>query len=150
MPGPAPRSLTEPELSKILEDGRFGTLASVRSTGHPHLSTVLYHWSSAERLLRVSTTQDRLKPRHYRADPHAALHVGRDDFTFAVAEGEAEVTPPSTSPGDAVGSELLAVARQFVADGAEEEFYAEMVAERRVVIRIKVTRLYGTALDGAV
>ncbi|MEU6392878.1 TIGR03618 family F420-dependent PPOX class oxidoreductase [Streptomyces sp. NPDC046939] len=148
MPGPAPRSLTEPELSEILEEGGFGTLASVRSTGHPHLSTVLYHWSPAERLLRVSTTQDRLKPRHYRADPHAALHVRRDDFAFAVAEGEAEVTAPSTTPGDTVGRELLTMARQFVEEGAEEEFYAEMVAERRVVLRIAVTRLYGTALDG--
>ncbi|MET9494419.1 TIGR03618 family F420-dependent PPOX class oxidoreductase [Streptomyces sp. NPDC006552] len=149
MSGPAPRSLTEPELRQILEDGRFATLASVRRTGHPHLSTVLYHWSPADALVRVSTTEGRLKPRQYRADPHAALHVRRDDFTFAVAEGEAEVTEPSTAPGDAVGRELLAVAREFVRAGAEEEFFAEMVAERRVVIRIKVARLYGTALDGA-
>ncbi|MEU6845962.1 TIGR03618 family F420-dependent PPOX class oxidoreductase [Streptomyces sp. NPDC046716] len=148
MAGPAPRSLTDAELRKILEEGRFGVLASVRGTGHPHLSTVLYHWSPDERVLRVSTTEGRLKPRQFRADPHAALHVRQGDFAFAVAEGEAQVTEPSGTPGDAVGRELLEVAREFVKEGEEEAFFAEMVDERRVVIRIGVARLYGTALDG--
>ncbi|MFI7342351.1 TIGR03618 family F420-dependent PPOX class oxidoreductase [Streptomyces sp. NPDC050085] len=147
MSGPAPRSLTESELQLILEEGTFGTLASVRATGHPHLATVLYRWSPDERTLRISTTEGRLKPGHFRADPHAALHVRRDDFAFAVAEGEAEVSAPSAEPGDAVGRELLAMAGEFVPEGGEEAFLAEMVDERRVVIRIKVARLYGTALD---
>ncbi|MFI6880559.1 TIGR03618 family F420-dependent PPOX class oxidoreductase [Streptomyces sp. NPDC050400] len=149
MAGPAPRSLSEQELQQILTEGKFGVLASVRATGHPHLSTVLYRWSQDDRTLRISTTEDRLKPRHFRADPHAALHVRRDDWAFAVAEGEAEVTAPSIEAGDAVGRELLDMAREFVAEGAEEAFLAEAVAERRVVIRIKVARLYGTALDVA-
>ncbi|MEV1020508.1 TIGR03618 family F420-dependent PPOX class oxidoreductase [Streptomyces sp. NPDC050264] len=147
MSGPAPRTLTEPELQRILREGKFGTLAGVRSTGHPHLSTVLYDWNPDERVLRISTTEGRLKPRQYRADPHAALHVRRDDFAFAVAEGEAEVVGPGAEPGDASGRELLDVAREFVEAGAEEAFFTEMVAERRVVIRINVARLYGTALD---
>ncbi|MFD8571040.1 TIGR03618 family F420-dependent PPOX class oxidoreductase [Streptomyces sp. NPDC059639] len=147
MAGPAPRSLTALELQKILDEGTFGTLASVRGTGHPHLSTVLYHWNASESLLRISTTEGRLKPRQFRADPHAALHVRRDDLAFAVAEGEAEVTAPSSAAGDAVGRELLRVSRDFVETGGEEAFFAEMVDERRVIIRIKVTRLYGTALE---
>ncbi|MFJ8827359.1 TIGR03618 family F420-dependent PPOX class oxidoreductase [Streptomyces sp. NPDC102467] len=147
MSGPAPRPLTQPELQQILEEGKFGILASVRSTGHPHLATVLYDWSPDRRVLRISTTEGRLKPRQYRADPHAALHVRRDDFAFAVAEGEAEVVGPSVEPGDAAGRELLDVAREFVDEGAEDAFFAEMVAERRVVIRINVARLYGTVLD---
>ncbi|WP_372343784.1 TIGR03618 family F420-dependent PPOX class oxidoreductase [Streptomyces sp. KL116D] len=149
MAGPAPRSLSEQELQQILKEGKFGVLASVRATGHPHLSTVLYHWSQGDRTLRISTTEDRLKPRQFRADPHAALHVRRDDWAFAVAEGEAEVTAPTVEAGDAVGRELLDMAREFVDEGAEDAFLAEAVAERRVVIRIKVTRLYGTALDVA-
>ncbi|MBO1337482.1 TIGR03618 family F420-dependent PPOX class oxidoreductase [Streptomyces sp. VRA16 Mangrove soil] len=147
MSGPAPRVLTDPELQQILEEGKFGILASVRRSGHPHLSTVLYRWDSAERVLRVSTTADRLKPRHFRADPHAALHVRRDDFAYAVVEGEAEVSAPTVEPGDAVGLELLAMAREFVPAGGEEAFLAEVVEERRVVLRIKAARLYGTALD---
>ncbi|MFG3102887.1 TIGR03618 family F420-dependent PPOX class oxidoreductase [Streptomyces sp. NPDC048182] len=148
MPGPAPRVLTDPELDTLLRAEQFGVLASVRRTGHPHLATVLYRWDPAERVIRISSTRDRLKPRHLRADPHAALHVARDVWTYAVAEGEAEVSEPTVEPGDAVGRELLAMAAAAGAPVADEAaFLAEAVAEQRVVLRLKVSRLYGTALD---
>ncbi|MET9515958.1 pyridoxamine 5'-phosphate oxidase family protein [Streptomyces sp. NPDC002994] len=118
--GPAPRVLTDEELSQLMRRQQFGVLASVRSTGHPHLSTVLYDWNPEERVLRVSSTADRLKVRQLRRDPHTSLHVsGPDVWSFAVAEGEAEIVDP---PG-------------------------EKAPDRRVVIQIKVSRLYGTALD---
>ncbi|MFH8736952.1 MULTISPECIES: PPOX class F420-dependent oxidoreductase [unclassified Streptomyces] len=146
--GPAPRILTDEELQLLLSRSRFGTLASVRRTGHPHLSTVLYHWSPEERVVRVSTTADRLKARLLRSDPHAALHVsGPDVWSFAVAEGEAEVSEVTASPGDAVGRELLAMTPGFDNPEQETEFLAQLVEERRVVIRLRVCRLYGTALD---
>ncbi|MFF1394717.1 TIGR03618 family F420-dependent PPOX class oxidoreductase [Streptomyces sp. NPDC058287] len=146
--GPAPRVLTDEEIHLLLSRGRFGTLASVRSTGHPHLSTVLYHWNPEERVVRVSTTTDRLKARQLRSDPHAALHVtGPDMWSFAVAEGEAEVSDVTAAPGDAVGRELLAMTPGFDDPEQEAEFLAQLVEERRVVIRLRVTRLYGTALD---
>ncbi|MFF1355707.1 PPOX class F420-dependent oxidoreductase [Streptomyces sp. NPDC058297] len=146
--GPAPRILTDKELQLLLSRSQFGTLASVRRTGHPHLSTVLYHWSPEERVVRVSTTADRLKARHLRSDPHAALHVsGPDVWSFAVAEGEAEVSGVTASPGDAVGRELLAMTPGFDDPGQEAEFLAQLVEEGRVVIRLRVSRLYGTALD---
>lgn len=72
---PAPQVLTQEELFRLLRDQQFGVLASIRPSGHPHLSTVLYHWSPKERVLRISTTADRLKVRQLRRDPHAALHV---------------------------------------------------------------------------
>lgn len=147
-PGPGPRVLTDEELSALLSEQQFGTLASVRRTGHPHLSTVLYHWSPEERVLRVSSTADRLKVRQLRHDPHAALHVqGPDVWSFAVAEGEAEVSAQTTEPGDAIGRELLALTPGFDDPAAERAFLGQLVAERRVVIRLRVARLYGTALD---
>ncbi|WP_079041967.1 pyridoxamine 5'-phosphate oxidase family protein [Streptomyces aureus] len=124
--GPAPRALTDQELSRLLGGQRFGVLASVRSTGHPHLSTVLYDWNAEERVLRVSSTADRLKVRQLRRDPHASLHVsGPDVWSFAVAEGEAEIVDPAAraAPGE------------------------QALPDRRVVILLKVSRLYGTALD---
>nr|WP_308299221.1 TIGR03618 family F420-dependent PPOX class oxidoreductase [Streptomyces sp. CL12-4] len=91
-----PRALTDQELSRLLGGQRFGVLASVRSSGHPHLSTVLYDWDAEERVLRVSSTADRLKVRQLRRDPHASLHVnGPDVWSFAVAEGEAEIVDPA-------------------------------------------------------
>ncbi|WP_328837985.1 pyridoxamine 5'-phosphate oxidase family protein [Streptomyces europaeiscabiei] len=124
--GPAPRVLSDQELSQLLRQQRFGVLASLRSTGHPHLSTVLYDWNSEERVLRVSSTADRLKVRQLRRDPHTSLHVsGPDVWSFAVAEGEAEIVDPAD--GAAPGEQPL--------------------PDRRVVILIRVSRLYGTALD---
>ncbi|MFE2125207.1 pyridoxamine 5'-phosphate oxidase family protein [Streptomyces amritsarensis] len=124
--GPAPRVLTDQELSQLLSRQQFGVLASVRSTGHPHLSTVLYDWNAEERVLRVSSTADRLKVRQLRRDPHASLHVsGPDVWSFGVAEGEAEIADP--------------------ADGAAPGEHP--LPDRRVTILLRVTRLYGTALD---
>ncbi|WP_433435081.1 pyridoxamine 5'-phosphate oxidase family protein [Nonomuraea sp. CA-141351] len=135
--GPAPRSLTEEELVRLLGEQQFGVLATVKRSGHPAMSTVLYRWDPAERVIRISTTADRLKARQVRNDPHVALHVsGPDVWSFAVAEGEAEVSGSS--------EELLA----FAGDQADPAAYLEQqVGEGRVVIRIKVSRLYGTALD---
>ncbi|MFD0063759.1 pyridoxamine 5'-phosphate oxidase family protein [Streptomyces sp. NPDC056690] len=146
--GPAPRVLTDEELHLLLDRGRFGTPASVRRTGHPHLSTVLHHWSPGERVLRFSTTADRLKTRQLRSDPRAAPHVsGPDMWSFAVAEGEAEVSDVTAAPGDDVGRELLAMTAGFDDPAQKAEFLGRQVGESRVVIRLRVTRLYGTALD---
>ncbi len=63
-----------------------------------------------------------------------------------VAEGDVEVSPISTEPGDATGRELLAIFPQADAT-AEAAFLAEQVAEQRVVMRLHVTRLYGDIIE---
>ncbi|MFF2378035.1 TIGR03618 family F420-dependent PPOX class oxidoreductase [Streptomyces xiamenensis] len=145
---PGPRPLTDDALSALLAAQRFGTVATVRRSGHPHLTTMLYHWDPAARVVRISTTADRAKPGHIRRDPHAALHVpGGDVWSFAVAEGEAEVSEITTTPGDAVGRELLGMLPADMRPADESAFLEQQVAERRVVIRLHVQRLYGTALE---
>lgn len=112
------------------------------------MTTLLYDWDPDARVVRFSTTVDRVKVAHLRRDPRAAVHVRGDDvWSFAVAEGEAEVSDVSTAPGDAVGRELLAMVPGAAKPEDEGAFLEQMVAERRVVIRLKVNRLYGTALD---
>ncbi|MFE1237501.1 pyridoxamine 5'-phosphate oxidase family protein [Streptomyces tendae] len=146
--GPAPRPLSDEALSALLGKQQFGTLATVKRSGHPHLTTMLYSWDPESRTVRFSTTADRVKVGHLRRNPRAALHVqGGDVWSFAVAEGEAEVSESTTAPGDAVGLELLAMVPQAAKPEDEEAFLEQLVAERRVVIRLKVDRLYGTALD---
>ncbi|QJT02924.1 TIGR03618 family F420-dependent PPOX class oxidoreductase [Streptomyces asoensis] len=146
--GPAPRTLSDEALSELLGRQRFGTLATVRRTGHPHLTTMVYSWDADARIVRFSTTVDRIKVQHLRRDPHAALHVPGDDvWSFAVAEGEAEVSGVTTVPGDAVGRELLGMIPADARPEDEDAFLEQQVAERRVVLRLKVDRLYGTALD---
>jgi len=68
-------------------------------------------------------------------------------WSFAVAEGEAEVSETTTVPGDAVGRELLGLIPPAAKPEHEDAFLEELVAERRVVIRLKADRLYGTGLD---
>ncbi|WP_395364697.1 PPOX class F420-dependent oxidoreductase [Streptomyces sp. YH02] len=146
--GPAPRVLSDDELSALLSTQQFGTLATNKSSGHPHLTTMLYSWDPEARVVRFSTTADRVKAKQLRRDPRAAVHVpGGDVWSFAVAEGEAEVSETTTTPGDATGRELLAMIPQAAKPEDENAFLEQLVAERRVVIRLKVTRLYGTALD---
>ncbi|MET9929587.1 MULTISPECIES: TIGR03618 family F420-dependent PPOX class oxidoreductase [unclassified Streptomyces] len=135
-------------LSELLGTQRFGTLATNRSSGPPHLTTMLHSWDAGERVVRFCTTADRVKVEQLQRDPRASAHVpGGDVWSFAVAEGEAEVSGVTTAPGDAVGRELLAMIPQAARPEDEDAFLSQLVAERRVVIRLKVSRLYGTALD---
>ncbi|NUS56432.1 MAG: TIGR03618 family F420-dependent PPOX class oxidoreductase [Streptomycetaceae bacterium] len=116
--GPAPRPLTDAEAVELLGAHQFGVLATVKRSGHPVLSTVLYRWDPADRVIRISTTSDRLKTKHIRNNPLVALHVsGPDVWSFATAEGEAEIIADPESGPD------------------------------RVLITLTVARLYGTALD---
>ncbi|KFK87213.1 pyridoxamine 5'-phosphate oxidase [Streptomyces sp. JS01] len=145
---PGPRALSDEALSGLLARQQFGTLATNKRSGHPHLTTMVYSWDPEARIVRFSTTADRVKTKHLRRDPRAALHVpGGDVWSFAVAEGEAEVSGSTTEPGDAVGRELLGMIPEAGRPEDEAAFFEELVAERRVVIRLKVDRLYGTALD---
>ena len=147
-PTPAPRALSDQALSDLLGSQRYGTLATVRRSGHPHLTTVLYHWDPHARIARFASTADRAKVRHLRRNPRATLHVtGGDVWSFACAEGEAEVSETISVPGDAVGRELLSLLGDGVDPADEDAFLAQLVAERRVVIRLHAHRLYGTALD---
>ncbi|RVX43431.1 PPOX class probable F420-dependent enzyme [Nonomuraea polychroma] len=142
--GTGPRSLTDEEMSQLLAQQRFGALATNQSSGHPHLSTVLYTWDPRQRVVRISTIADRLKVRDLHKDPLCALYVTSNDFwSYAVAEGEAELSPVTTEPGDEVGMELLAMQTALTDEVA---FLQQMVTDRRLVIRLRASRLYGTAL----
>lgn len=135
-------------LSELLSTQQFGTLATNKRGGRPHLTTVLYDWDAEARIVRFSTTADHVKVKQLRRDPRAAVHVpGGDVWSFAVAEGGAEVSDITTTPGDALGRELLAVVSEAAKPQDEAAFLEQLVAERRMVIRPKVSRLYGTALD---
>lgn len=146
--GPPPRKLSDEALSDLLSGNTFGTLATVKRNGSPHLTTMIYGWDPAERTVRFFTTADRIKVKHVRHDPHAALHVpGPDVWSFAVAEGTAEVSDISREAGDAVGHEIWEMLPEQMRPADKNAFFVSMVEERRVVIRLHVTRLYGAVLD---
>jgi PPOX class probable F420-dependent enzyme len=91
-------------------------LATVARDGRPQLSNVLYVPDAESRLVRMSTTADRLKARNLARDPRAALHVsGRDFWHYALAEGGVTLSAVASSPGDDACRELLAVRAAFTA-----------------------------------
>jgi PPOX class probable F420-dependent enzyme len=145
--GPPARVFTEAEIIEVISGNKLGILATVKRDGHPHLSNMIYTWDAGERALLMSTTATRIKVRHLKANPNAALHVpGPDFFTYVVAEGEAEVSEASTTPGDAVGQLLLPLSAE-VTDDNREAFFKQMVIDQRVLVTLRVSKLYGMTID---
>ena len=144
---PPKRRLRGDELLDHIGGRTLGVLATVSADGYPHLSTVIYAWDPDARLIRISTRANRAKAKNAARDPHAALFVeGPDTWSFVVAEGDVELSPQSTEPGDDTGRELLGIFPQDDAT-AEADFLAEQVAEQRVVIRLRANRLYGDIIE---
>ncbi len=142
--GPPPRVFAETEAYERLAAGKFGTLATIKADGHPHLSTMIYTWDPDRRVILMSTTQPRVKVRHIQANPRTALHVpGPDAFSYVTAEGEAEVSAVTTSPGDEVGRALA----PLYGDVDQDALFKQLVLDRRVLITLRVTKVYGMAIE---
>jgi PPOX class probable F420-dependent enzyme len=134
----------ETELWDLIASRREGLLATIKRGGLPQLSNVLYLPEPDGRTVRISTTADRLKARVLARDPRAVLHVTGDDFwAYAVAEGQATLTPTAADPGDEACRELLEVHTAFYGSQDEAAFFTEMIGRRRLVIRLDLTRVYG-------
>lgn len=145
--GAPPTRLSAETLERFLGANRLGALGTIKRDGHPHLSTVAYRWDPATRMISIGSTADRVKVRQLTRDPRAALYVSSaDQLTFAVAEGAAEISPVSTTPGDATGREMLSMFPEFDNPEDEATFLANMVEDKRLVIRLHVSKLYGDTL----
>jgi PPOX class probable F420-dependent enzyme len=132
----------------IVAGSSQGVLATVKQDGHPQLSNIYYLWDPDTRVARITTTADRLKARVLRRHPAAALYVsGSHFYAWAVAEGDAEVSDATTEPGDAVARELLPLYEAFAGPQDEDTLFRRLIEERRLVIRLRVTRVYGMALE---
>lgn len=138
----------EQQLLDVIEASKQGILAVVKRDGFPHLSNVLYVWDAESRTARISTKADRVKGRVLRRDPHAALHVSGGHFwSFAVAEGEVETSAVAEEPGDDAVRELTEV-HSVVMGPPEDEAaaVASLIEERRIVVRLRATRVYGLVM----
>ena len=133
-------------LRTLVADHAMGVLVALKRDGRPQLSNIAYDFDGE--VARISVTAERAKTKNLQRDPRASLHVTTPDFwLWAVAEGTAELSALTTEPGDAVGRELLALhdAVQKRAHPDPDEFFAAMVSDRRLVVRLRVERLYGQA-----
>jgi PPOX class probable F420-dependent enzyme len=129
--------------------GQQAVLATIRRDGAPQLSNVLYVADPATRVVRISTKTDTVKVAHLRRDPRAVLHVTGDDFwAYAVAEGPATLSDVATTAGDAAVEELRQIHSVFYGPQTDAEFDATIIAQRRVVVRVRVQRMYGLITTG--
>ena len=139
--------MTDDALTRLLADTHHGILVTLRPNGRPQLSNVSHTYDPETRLVRVSVTDTRVKVRNVRRDPRASVHVtSRDFWRWAVGDGIAELTPVATDPGDATVEELIEIYRAIAGEHPDwDDFRRAMVADRRLVLRLRVDRIYGTA-----
>jgi PPOX class probable F420-dependent enzyme len=135
------------DIEKALQAARNrnqSVLTTIKRDGKPQLSNVL-HAVGDDGVIRISTTADRAKYANMRRNPWAALHVdGADFWSYAVLEGDVELSDVAAAPDDATVEELVGLYRSLQGEHEDwDDYRAAMVAERRVVVRIRPTHAYG-------
>ncbi|MGH9190016.1 MAG: PPOX class F420-dependent oxidoreductase [Acidimicrobiales bacterium] len=139
------------ELTRALQlasDRKLGTLVTLKRDGRPQLSNIMY--GVRDGIVRISVADTRAKTRNLRRDPRASLYVGRPDgWAYLVLEGDAELTPVATAPDDAVVDELVEMYRSLQGEHPDwDEFRQAMVAEQRLVLRLRPNHAYGMWPEG--
>ncbi len=135
------------ELSDALDyvrERRQGVIVAIKSDGRPQLSNVVYGVDD-DGTIRISATADRAKTKNLQRDPRASLHVTDDQFgTYCVIEGDVEVTPVTTEPGDATSDALVAYYRTLAGEHPDwDEYRQAMIDEGRLMLLLRPTRAYG-------
>ncbi len=132
-------------LVDLIAGGHNGVLATLKSDGRPQLSNVNYAFGKDDGVVRVSITADRAKYRNLLRDPRVSLQVSAPDFwAYAVAEGLAQLSPVAADPRDRTVAELIELFRDVQGEHPDwEDYRRAMVADRRVLLRLAVARVYG-------
>lgn len=132
----------------LLAQSRLGALATIKADGRPQLSPVMPYYDRAAGVIYVSTAEGLAKIANLRRDPRASLQViSADGRSWATAEGTTELIGPGSDPQ---GPEAQALVDYYRAAAGEHpdwaEYRAVMVASRRVLITMTVTRVYGASI----
>lgn len=135
------------ELSEALayvRERRQGVIVAVKSDGRPQLSNVVYAVDD-DGTIRISATANRAKTKNLQRDRRGSLHVTDDSFgTYCVIEGDVEVTPVTTEPGDATSDALVSYYRSLGGEHPDwDEYRQAMIDEGRLMLLLRPTRAYG-------
>ena len=139
------RHVLDEKLLALIGGNSLGVLATIKRDGRPQLSNVSYHFDPRSLTIQVSITEPRAKTRNLRRDPRASIHVSSDDgWSYAVAEGDATLTPPAASPDDDTVEALIALYRNIAGEHPDWDGYRRaMVDDRRVVMTLPISHVYG-------
>ncbi|MFZ0833764.1 MAG: PPOX class F420-dependent oxidoreductase [Mycobacterium sp.] len=140
----APQAFDD-KLLAVISGNSLGVLATIKRDGRPQLSNVSYHFDPRRAVIEVSITEPRAKTRNLRRDPRASIHVSADDgWSYAVAEGTAELSPPAADPHDDTVEALIALYRNIAGEHPDwDDYRRAMVTDRRVLMRMPISHLYG-------
>ncbi|MGE0218599.1 PPOX class F420-dependent oxidoreductase [Mycolicibacterium sp.] len=139
------RDVFDDKLLAVIAGNSLGVLATIKRDGRPQLSNVSYYFDPRALTISVSITEPRAKTRNLRRDPRAALHVSSDDgWAYAVAEGDAILTPPAADPGDDTVEGLIALYRNIAGEHPDwDDYRRAMVDDRRVLMTLPIAHVYG-------
>ena len=139
------RHVFDDKLLAVITGNSLGILATIKRDGRPQLSNVTYHFDPRTLSIDVSVTEPRAKTRNLRRDPRASVLVSLEDgWSYAVAEGDAVLSPPAAAPDDDTVESLIALYRQVAGEHPDwDEYRQAMVLDRRVLLRLPISHLYG-------
>lgn len=139
------RHVFDEKLLAVITGNSLGILATIKRDGRPQLSLVAYHFDPRVLSIEASVTETRAKTRNLRRDPRASLMVSSEDgWSYAVAEGDAVLSPLAAAPDDDTVEALITLYRSVAGEHPDwDEFRRAMVVERRVLLRLPISHLYG-------
>ena len=132
----------------LLAESRIGVLATIKANGLPQLSPVTPFYDRDAETILVSMTEGRAKTANLRRDPRAALEVtSADGWSWATAEGDATLIGPGTDPNGPEVEALVDYYRRAAGEHPDwDDYRSVMVSDRRVLLKLAVTHVYGTRL----
>lgn len=138
----------DPALLTLAASRNLGTLAAIKKDGRPQLSMVNFALDRGGPTVRVSVVDGRAKVANLLRDPRASLLVtSTDGWSYAVLEGNAELSPVASAPDDPTVEELVELYRTIRDEDHPDwdDYRAAMVRDHRRVLTIQVTKAYGLA-----
>jgi uncharacterized protein len=140
----APQAFDD-KLLAVISGNSLGVLATIKRDGRPQLSNVSYHFDPRGNAIEVSITEPRAKTRNLRRDARASILVSADDgWSYAVAEGTAELSPPAADPHDDTVEALIRLYRSIAGEHPDwDDYRRAMVTDRRVLMRLPISHVYG-------
>jgi len=128
---------------QLVSEGKLGALVTLKHDGRPQLSNVMY--AIRDGIVRISVTDNRAKTVNLRRDPRGSLYVSQPEgWAYLVLEGDVELTDVATAPDDPVVDELVDMYRALQGEHPDwDEYRRSMVADRRLVLRLRPTHAYG-------
>jgi PPOX class probable F420-dependent enzyme len=130
----------------LAAERNIGALATIKLDGRPHLSTINFTLNPATAIARISVINDRVIVNNMRRDPRVSIFVARPDgWTYTVLEGTVEMSPVALAPDDDTVEELVEIFRAIRGEDHPnwDHFRVATVAERRLVVRLRVETAYG-------